>query len=186
MAEVAEVNKSQAIRDYLKKNKKAMPLDVVAALKEQGIEVTAGMVSNVKLRMSKGKPGRRKTRTVEVKAAKKGRPKKAKLERGGKAQAIRDTFEVVGKDARPVDVIATLAARGITVSSAQVTTIRQELGGKRRGRRKSKIARQVVQPSTNGVAMLSIDHLVAAQKLAKQVGGIDVAKKALEALSKLG
>lgn len=180
------INKSQAIRDYLKKNKNAMPVEVAAALQEKGIEVSPQFVSTVKNKVGQKPAGRRKKKGGATAVAKKGRPKKAKLERGGKAQAIRDTFDVMGKDARPVDVITTLAARGITVSSAQVTMIRQELGGKRRRRRKSKVARQAVQPATNGAAMLSIDHLVAAQKLAKQVGGIDVAKKALEALGKLG
>ena len=43
-----KVNKSAAIRTYFKAHKKAMPKEVVAALKAQGIEVSPNMVSMVK------------------------------------------------------------------------------------------------------------------------------------------
>ena len=41
-------NKSQAIRDFFNANPKAKPRQVVAALKEQGHEVTAAYVSTIK------------------------------------------------------------------------------------------------------------------------------------------
>jgi hypothetical protein len=40
--------RSQAIRDYLSTHPSAGPKDVIAALKEQGVSVTVGLVSNVK------------------------------------------------------------------------------------------------------------------------------------------
>lgn len=43
-----KVNKSEAIRSYLKANPNAKNKDVIAALKEQGIEVTASSVSVMK------------------------------------------------------------------------------------------------------------------------------------------
>jgi predicted metal-dependent hydrolase len=43
-----DVNKSQAIRDYLKANKKAKAPEVVDALAKTGITVTAGLVHTVK------------------------------------------------------------------------------------------------------------------------------------------
>ena len=46
-----KVNKSQAIRDYLGVNKNAMPKDIVAGLKEQGVEVSPNMASMVKAKM---------------------------------------------------------------------------------------------------------------------------------------
>ena len=46
-----DVNRSQAIRDFLSKNPKATPKVVIAALAEDGIEVKAGLVSFVKNRM---------------------------------------------------------------------------------------------------------------------------------------
>jgi hypothetical protein len=61
MAKTPEVNKSQAIRDYLKANRKAKAPEVVDALAKQGITVTIGLVNNVK---SKGKKRRKKVKEV--------------------------------------------------------------------------------------------------------------------------
>ena len=43
-----KINKSQAIRDFVKANRKASAKDVVDALKKRGIQVSAPMVANVK------------------------------------------------------------------------------------------------------------------------------------------
>jgi len=43
-----EINKSKAIRDYYKVNKKAKPHEVVDALAKKGISVTANYVRNLK------------------------------------------------------------------------------------------------------------------------------------------
>jgi len=52
--------KSEAIRTYLAANPDAGPTAVVAALKEQGVKVTVGLVSNLKFRLANpaGKRGR--------------------------------------------------------------------------------------------------------------------------------
>lgn len=55
----SDVNKSQAIRDYLKAHRGAKPQAVAAALTEQGIKVTPQTVSTVKFNMKK-KKGRKK------------------------------------------------------------------------------------------------------------------------------
>jgi hypothetical protein len=160
-----------------------MPTAVVAALGEQGIEVKTQLVSNVKNRMQQGS-----TRPWKAKRSEAGvvenRRTQVKPERGAKAQAIRDALIAQGLDARPKDVIAALAAQGIKVTSGQVVTIRKSMGGKGRKRRKSHAGRPAVVAEANG-ATLNVDHLVAAKKLAEQVGGIDVARKALDALNRL-
>ena len=56
-----EVNKSQAIRDYLKANRKATAQDVVDALAKKGMTVTVGLVTNAK---SKSKKRRRAVKQV--------------------------------------------------------------------------------------------------------------------------
>jgi hypothetical protein len=60
----SEVNKSQAVRDYLKANRGAKPTAVSEAMKEQGIDVSPQAVSTIKFNMKKsGKKrgvGRRK------------------------------------------------------------------------------------------------------------------------------
>jgi len=45
---VPEVNKSQAIRDYYKSNKKAKTAEVIDALAKTGIAVTGNLVTTVK------------------------------------------------------------------------------------------------------------------------------------------
>ena len=51
--------KSQAVRDYLKANKNAKGLEVVAALAEKGIKVSLPMVYNLKARKRMGKRRRK-------------------------------------------------------------------------------------------------------------------------------
>lgn len=54
------VNKSQMIRDYMKENPQAKPLEVATAMQEQGFQVTAQFVSTVKSNAKKStKTGRR-------------------------------------------------------------------------------------------------------------------------------
>jgi hypothetical protein len=59
-AAVAEVNKSQAIRDFVQANPTVGPKETAAALTEQGIQVSPAMVSTVKTqaKKKKGKRGR--------------------------------------------------------------------------------------------------------------------------------
>ncbi len=54
----SKINRSAAIREYLKENRKAKAQEVVDALAAQGIEVTAGLVYMQKGRI-KSKRGRR-------------------------------------------------------------------------------------------------------------------------------
>ena len=54
-------SKSQAIRDYLAKNSGASPKQIVADLKEQGVEVSLGLANVVKY-SSKRKGGRKKVK----------------------------------------------------------------------------------------------------------------------------
>jgi hypothetical protein len=62
----SDVNKSQAIRAYLKAHRGAKPLAVVEALKDQGIDVSAQTVSTVKFNMKKKKgKGRKRTAGAE-------------------------------------------------------------------------------------------------------------------------
>lgn len=48
-----EVNKAQAVRDYLKAHRRAKNPEVVAALAKQGIAITADYVCNIKFRDNK-------------------------------------------------------------------------------------------------------------------------------------
>ena len=65
MDEKPNVSKMQAARDYLRANKKAKNAEVVKALGEQGIAITANYVGNIKSTHNKR---RRAKRTVVAKA----------------------------------------------------------------------------------------------------------------------
>ncbi|MGA7700597.1 MAG: hypothetical protein WCB27_13380 [Thermoguttaceae bacterium] len=53
MAKKQKVNKTQAVRDYLKTHPKAMSGEIAAALTRQGIKITAGHVANIKSQINK-------------------------------------------------------------------------------------------------------------------------------------
>jgi hypothetical protein len=53
MAKKQKVNKSQAVRDYLKAHPGAMSGEIAAALNKQGIKITAGHVANIKSQTKK-------------------------------------------------------------------------------------------------------------------------------------
>ena len=61
-----KVNKSAAVREYLKEHKGAMPKEVVAALKEQGLDVAPSMVSIIR---AKSKVKRAVRQAAEAKAS---------------------------------------------------------------------------------------------------------------------
>jgi len=101
------------------------------------------------------------------------RPEKAA--HGSKSQAIRDYFKT-HKKAKASEVVAALAEKGITVSTAAVYNLKARRNmGKRRS--KAKTGGQTVT--------LSITHLLAAKKLVDEVGGIAQAHEAVDALAKL-
>jgi hypothetical protein len=50
---MAELNKTQAIKDLLKDNPNLMPLEISTILKEKGIDVTKGFASVVKSNFNK-------------------------------------------------------------------------------------------------------------------------------------
>ena len=60
-AKTNDVNKTQAVRDYLKANKKAKAQEVVDALAKQGITITVGYVRTIK---AKSKRRRRAVKKV--------------------------------------------------------------------------------------------------------------------------
>jgi hypothetical protein len=93
-----------------------------------------------------------------------------------KAAKIRDTFEKLGHDARPKDVIAALAAAKIKVAAAQVSNIKAGLNGnaKKKGRKNSAKS-----------DMISLLDLQAAKKLIDSLGSVERAESALAALAKL-
>jgi hypothetical protein len=149
-------SKSDAIRDVLKAKPKSSVKEVQAVLKERGVKASDALVNKVKY-------GRNGAARKSSKPSKGG----AKV---NKAEAIRGAWTELGSDARPRDVIALLATRRVTVSSAQVSTLR-------------KSALRKKGAATFGV--VPFEHLVAAKALAARLGGIENARQALNNLAKL-
>jgi hypothetical protein len=59
MAKKPKVNKTQAVRDYLKAHPKAMSGEIAAALTKQGIKINAGHVANIKTKINKERPAKK-------------------------------------------------------------------------------------------------------------------------------
>ena len=92
-------SKSQAIRDYLSANKTAKASEVVAALAEKGIAVSAPAVYNLKARQSMGKKrskARKGGMTVTLSITQLLAAKKLVDEVGGVAEA-REAIDALAK-----------------------------------------------------------------------------------------
>lgn len=112
------------------------------------------------------------------KTSRRGRRRKSDV---NKAHEIRSEFERQGGEARPRDVIAALAAKGVEVSSAQVSNVKKALAGG--GAVKAKPGRKKTSRASSDA--VSLDTLLEAKRLAERLGGVDAAKRALDVLSRL-
>jgi hypothetical protein len=166
------LSKSDVVREYLASHASTPVKEIAAALAEQGAEVSVALINKIKYSDRKlpthGKRGRRRmAHTVDAKGT-------------SKAQAIRDALTHLGRRSRPRDVIAHLKEGGVVVSPAQVSAVRKVF--RKHGGLKRSAAASTVK--SNGDGGISIEHLLAAKRLADQVG-LEAAKRALEFLVKL-
>jgi hypothetical protein len=124
--------------------------------------------------MAKKKP----TVAMKKAAAKKKAKKKpaAKKKNVNKSAAIRD-FMKKKPSAGPTAVSQALAKKGIKVSPSMVSNVKTTAAKKKKKRGR--------KPKTAAVDMIAMDALVGAKKLVDQLGGIDKAKAALDAIAKL-
>jgi len=136
------------------------------------------------------KPVAAKKSVAKKAAPKKSAPKKSKAKnkpaagKTSKAQAIRDVATELGKKARPKDIIAALAEKGIKVASAQVS-ITLKAAGLRRGRRRRKVVAVVAPTHSGNGHSLDINELVKVKKLAEELGGTAKLKELAAALERL-
>lgn len=110
--------------------------------------------------------------------------KKASKEGGGtnKAKTIRDYAEA-NPGAGPKAISAALKEQAVDASPAYVSTI---LALARKAKRKGKKAVGRPAGGGGGAGGDYLSVLIKAKKLAEQLGGVDKAKAALDALVKLG
>lgn len=172
-------SKSDIVRDYLRTHSAASVSEIVNDLKPYGISLA--LAQKIKYKDG-GKRGRRAKKPRRAKAA----PAYTSSESGGasKADAIRRVAQGMGKRVRPRDVIAALREEGTSVSFAQVGQVLKSMGmrRRRRGRRAAGTGRRA---ATSNSPTLSLEALMAAKKLADQLGGVQAAKQAMDALAKL-
>ena len=112
MAKKPKVNKTQAVKNYLKAHPKAVSSEIAAALTKQGIKITPNYVANIKTTINK-------TRTAK-KAAKKQAIAPAAVD---KKPANTITLEQVRK------VAQTIKTLGGYQCLTEVLAVIKELGG---------------------------------------------------------
>jgi hypothetical protein len=118
MAKKQKVNKSQAVRDYLKSHPKAMSGEIATALTKQGIKITPGHVANIKTQINKA-------RTV----------KKAAKKQAAAEAAAPTVVEMPAKAADTVTlehvkaVALTISAHGGAVRLYDLLALIKEVGG---------------------------------------------------------
>lgn len=157
----AAQSKSDLVRAYIVRRPNATGSEVIKGIKrEHGVKVSPALV-------------------VHVKRGTKAAAPAASSSSATKAEQIRQVAKSMGGKVRPRDVTAKLAEQGVTVSSAQVSTVLAAMGMKRRkpGRRAAVTERVA--------STLTLDSLLAAKKLVTQLGSVEAAKTAVDALSKL-
>jgi hypothetical protein len=170
---IGTLSKSDAVREYLSTHAAAPVKEIASALSEQGVEASIALINKIKYSDRKlprrSKLGRRR-----------GPHRGAEGKGASKAEAIRGALAHLGRRTRPRDVIAHLKEGGVTVSAAQVSAIRKDF--RKNGRLKRSDARLGMGANSEGG--IALEHLMAAKRLADQVG-LDAAKRALEFLAKL-
>ena len=157
---MAEINKSEAIRDYYRANPKAKAQEVADGLAKKGITVSVGLVNTVKSKHNK--------RQSAKKAAKSGAKIMDKKPEVSKMQAARDYLRA-HKKARNAEVVEALGKQGITITANYVGNIKATHN--KRGR----AVRKVV--AKGGVG---IPEVKAALAFIKLTGSVAAARKALE------
>lgn len=189
MVRATAANRSQAIREYLKKNKNARTKDIQAALKAQGVKVSEALLSKVKHHRSvKKKRGRKVSAKPTAKRARAANAETTNGAKVNKSAEIRNAVRELGKKALPREIVAALDAKGVKVSSAQVSTVRFNMKAKTAARKATTPsapprAKPTARSRTSG--RISGQELIETKQLADQFGGIERLKQALDLLARL-
>jgi arginine repressor len=177
MAKSRSGTKSQAISEYLAENKDAGPKQIVAALKEKGVDVSFGLASAVKY----GTKGKKKA------SAKKARKSIIRSQAESVVTGSESIRRYIAKNrkAGPKEIEAGLKAEGIQVSMALISAVKyakgKKAGKKKRARTPMVHAAARATPST----VVTFEQLIEVKRLADSLGGADHIRAALDALAQL-
>lgn len=105
-----------------------------------------------------------------------------------KSQEIKDAL-AADPDAMPKDIADRLNARGVNVTAGYVSTIKTNMkakqGRKKKGGRPKRVQAEAPASRPAASRSLSYDDLRKAKAMSDQLGGVDQARQALEALAQL-
>lgn len=105
------------------------------------------------------------------------------INKSAEIRKVAAAMKAEGKKPRPILIIEILKKQGIVVSSPQVSMVLKGMGFRPRKRRKShQVAAERSAPALKKASRVKIEDLVKAKKVAAQMGGIDRALAALQAL----
>ena len=166
---MAEINKSQAIRDYYKANPNAKAKEVVEALAKEDITVTIGLVTTVKSKHNQRQAAKRAAKAPTTSYPAADAPVAAKRRGVIKSKAIR-AYLKANKKAKAQEVVDALANQGITTTVNYVMNLKS----KRKTRRRA--VEEVVAEGVIGIAQIK-----AAFAFLKAAGSVAIAKEALAA-----
>ena len=125
------------------------------------------------------------TTKIEKKVAPKKPATKGDINKSAEIRKVANGMRAKGEKPRPVVIIEILKKQGIEVSSPQVSMVLKKMGFRPRKRRKSGVAQARAISVTGAKATtkkIKVEDLVKAQKVAAQMGGIEKAIAALQAL----
>jgi hypothetical protein len=109
--------------------------------------------------------------------------KKDEINKSAEIRKVASGMKARGEKPRPVVIIDVLKKQGIVVSSPQVSMVLKKMGFRPRRRRKGgKASERVVKSATSKTIKIKVGDLVKAQKVVAQMGGLDRALAALQAL----
>lgn len=114
---------------------------------------------------------------------------KKDINKSEEIRKVANGMKAKGEKPRPVTIIEMLKKQGVEVSSPQVSMVLKKMGFRPRKRRKSgEVAapRAAAAPAATKGTKIRVEDLVKAQKVAAQMGGIDRAVAALQALRGFG
>jgi hypothetical protein len=176
------MSKSNLVREYLESHPTASVRQITEDLKEHHIsDALAGMIKYSQPREMPSPPRIARRRPAPHRRTETANPSTPER---SKADDIREVARAMGKRVLPREVSASLAARGIEVSRGQISQVLKSMGLRRRRRKRS--APTTSTPAiARGKGGVSIDDLVAAKKLADQLGGIEKARAVLAGLARL-
>jgi hypothetical protein len=166
--EPVAVNKSQAIRNYVKAHPSSGNSEIVAELAKQGVQVTPNLVATVKVKINM-----RAAATAGVKKPAADISNETTPASVNKSQAIRDYVKAHPRAANS-EIVAELAKQGVEVTPNLVATV------KAKKQKRRQVVKEVVEKRGVG-----IPEIKAALACLKVCGSVAAAKEALAAAEEI-